>query len=265
MVAGEFAGIPLRPTGRVDYNPRRVLEPWSQFVLRSRFRRAWGSCLAVFLVAGIGCQVPLSRGQTPVGVDSSALLGTRYVRVSLSRLETGEPVLDELDDFITALNIDFNLPANEHIDVQGFLGNREASGEAFDPFFGPYAMTVGGWHFGLGVTGHAAPEEELDPYVFVSGQYLAMDVTYQDLVGIVVAEDDEFGWVAGGGIEWRPHRSVAVAPYIKYFDNGIFGEGTRVGGRVDTWLDRNWFLEFSGEAPISSSGHAIGLGLGFRY
>lgn len=217
------------------------------------------------VVVGIGCQLPLVEEQDSVGVPSSALLGTRYARVSMSRLETGNPVLDEIDDFMTALSVDVNLPASEVLDVQGFLGTREASGAAVDPFYGPYEMAYTGRYIGVGLTGHARPNEVLDPYIFVAGQYLVADVTYHDSLGVVSTDDDDFGWVAGGGIEWRPHRSIAVSPYVKHFENGVFGDGTRVGGRIDRWLDQTWFLEVSGEVPISADGHAIGLGLGFRY
>ncbi len=225
----------------------------------------------VFLAVALSMLVPLSGcrlvqpGPQVGDMTSSKLLGQRYARVSLSRLETGDVVLDELDNFISALHVDVNLPATEHIDIQGYLGRREASGESFDPFFGPYQMSVTGWHLGAGLVGHARPDDMLDPYVFVSGQFLSADVSYQDLVGVAMAEEDDFGWVAGGGIEWRPNHRVAIAPYIKYFDNGTFGEGTRVGGRLNTWLDETWFLEVSGEAPISESGHSVGVGLGFRF
>ena len=164
-----------------------------------------------------------------------------------------------------ALSVDFNLPISKTLDLQGFLGNRKASGEAVDAVFGPYEMSVGGQYFGVGLTGHSRPDEVLDPYIFVAGQYLAADVTYNDSMGGVFFDEEDFGWVAGGGIEWRPSAAVAVSPYIKYFDNGFFGEGTRVGGRIDIWLDRRWFLELSGEAPISASGHALGLGMGFGF
>jgi len=226
---------------------------------------AWAICLGGVVVSSVGCQLPLADEQHAVGVPSSALLGTRYARASISRLKTGNPVLDEIDDFVTALSVDVNLPVSETIDLQGFLGNREASGELVDPVVGPYEMTVTAQYIGAGLTAHASPGEVLDPYIFVAGQYLARDVTQHNSLGSISIDEDEFGWVAGGGIEWRPHGSVAVSPYIKYFDNAVFGEGTRVGGRIDTWLNRNWFLEVLGEAPISADGHAIGLGLGFRY
>jgi len=228
-------------------------------------RIAWAICLAWIVLGGTGCRVLLPREQPSVGMPSSELLGTRYARVSMSRLETGDPVLDELDDFILSLKVDFNLPVSETLDLQVFLGDRTASGEAVDLAFGPYEMTVGGQHIGVGVTGHSRPDEALDPYFFVAAQYLNFDVDYRDTSERVVFDEEELGWVAGGGIEWRPSSSFAASPYIKYFDNGIFGEGTRVGGRVDTWLDDSWFLELSGETPISESGYALGLGLGFRF
>lgn len=229
-----------------------------------RGRIVWVMCLGGLVVATAGCQLP--RGYKPgPGEPSSELLGTRYTRVSMSWLQTGNPAIEEIDDFMLALSVDFNLPISKTLDLQGFLGNRKASGEAVDAVFGPYEMSVGGQYFGVGLTGHSRPDEVLDPYIFVAAQYLLLDVDYRDTSGSVVFDEEDFGWVAGGGIEWRPTASVAASPYIKYFDNGIFGEGTRIGGRIDTWLDDTWFLELSGEAPISQSGHALGLGLGFRF
>ena len=228
-------------------------------------KMAWAICLGWVVLAGTGCRLLLDREPHSAGMPSSELLGTRYTRVSMSRLETGDPELDELDDMILALSVDFNLPVSKTLDVQVFLGNREASGESVEPGFGPYALTVGGQHIGLGLTGHSRPDEEFDPYIFVAAQYLFFDVDYRDTSVSNVYDEEDFGWDAGGGIEWRPTASIAASPYIKYFDNGIFGEGTRVGGRIDTWLDDTWFLELSGEAPISESGHALGLGLGFRF
>jgi len=222
-------------------------------------------CLGWMVVSAAGCQLPLGDQHNAAGSPSSALLGTRYARVSMSRLETGDPVIDEIDDFVTALGVDVNWPVSETLDLKGFLGTREASGELVDPLLGPYEMTVTGRYIGAGLTGHARPDGVLDPYIFVAGQYLVKDVTQYNSLASVSIDEDEFGWVAGGGIEWRPHGSVAVAPYIKYFDNAVFGEGTRVGGRVDAWLNRTWFLEVLGELPISADGHSIGLGLGFRY
>ncbi len=231
----------------------------------SRRRIVWASCLALVVVAGSGCRLPPFQGGRVAGKHSSEMLGTRYTRVTTSRLETGDAVLDELDDMILAINIDFNLPVSKFVDLQVFLGNREASGESVDPTVGLYEMAVTGWHYGIGVTGHSRPEAAIDPYLFAAAQYLVADVAYRDSTQVVAFDEDEVGWVGGGGIEWRPNSSIAVSPYIKYFDNGIFGEGTRVGGRIDTWLDQRWFLELSGETPISASGHQLGLGLGFRF
>ena len=222
-------------------------------------------CLGSMVLAGAGCRLPVSHDQRSAGAVSSAVLGTRFARVTTSRLETGDPVLDELDDFITAVGFDFNLPASEAVDMQLYFGNREAAGESVDAFVGPYEMIFDGWYVGVGATGHSRPDEELDPFMFVGLQYLSVDISYWDSAGAVFVDDEEVGWIAGGGVEWRPTASIAVAPYIKYFDNATFGAGTRVGGRFNFWLDQRWFLEVSGESPISESGHALGLGLGFRY
>ena len=84
------------------------------------------------VLAGAGCRLPVSHDQRSAGAVSSAVLGTRFARVTTSRLETGDPVLDELDDFITAVGFDFNVPASEVVDMQLYFGNREAAGESVD-------------------------------------------------------------------------------------------------------------------------------------
>ena len=49
------------------------------------------------VLAGAGCRLPVSHDQRSAGAVSSALLGTRFARVTTSRLETCNAVLDELD------------------------------------------------------------------------------------------------------------------------------------------------------------------------
>lgn len=217
---------------------------------------------AVFLA---GCHGPLSLQKPKAGESIAGILGERYARASVSNVKTGNPVLDDLDDFITALDMSLNFPVAENLDVQVFLGNREASGRAVDSWYGPYSMVVDGWDVGVSLVGHSHPGEAVDPYLFLAGQYLSTDVTYLDGYGGVFFDEEDFGVVAGGGVQLQLNRHTSLAPYIKYYDNGIFGEGAKAGGRLDVWLDHTFFWEATGETSISRDGYQFGTGLGFRY
>ncbi|MBQ15719.1 MAG: hypothetical protein CMJ65_01205 [Planctomycetaceae bacterium] len=219
----------------------------------------------VVLVFIAGCHGPLSLQWTDAEEATAGVLGQRYARAGVSQVKTGNPVLDDLDDFITALDMSLNFPVAETVDLQVFLGNREVSGQAVDSWYGPYSMVVEGWDVGLGIVGHSRPGKTVDPYLFLAGQYLSADVTYLDGYGGVFFDDEDFGVVAGGGVQLQLNRDTSLAPYIKYYDNGLFGEGAKAGGRLDVWLDRTFFWEVIGETKISEDGYEFGTGLGFRF
>jgi hypothetical protein len=199
--------------------------------------------------------------------QGQGLLNKTYVRFDAGYLTYGDEILKEADAWSVSGSATANLAVIDYLDVfawytlSSFLG--DPPGTPFHPQLSGMAFDELTHTIGLGVLGHAAPEDQID--LFVSASAAGAEQTTDD------DSLNPFTIVVTAGTEFRSSSPLSVRAYISYISIDPDVGGNRDLDRINDgqlgfdasyWLYSHLFLGLSSNVTFEDKNAGISAGVG---
>lgn len=193
-------------------------------------------------------------------------LGKRYVAIGAGVLSPGDDIVNDIDDSIVTYSANLRYPLNSTYDLLASFGQAKIDGDmnVYIPnYLSSINTDVDGTSTSIrgGIQFHFRPNDQIDPYIGVGiiWSKFEFDTMYES------SDDDDFGIVAGGGLEININEIFSIGSGLTY-QSEMFDEDDFVGTvSLNIWPTSSFLISVSTDYSFDSEdlGLTGAIGIGF--
>jgi opacity protein-like surface antigen len=193
----------------------------------------------------------------------AGILGKRYIGANIGQVTPGDEDVKRIDDSIITYGAGLRLPINTNLDVVASIGHSKLEGNMrrYDIHSGDVIYNenteVTGTFLSALVQYQFVPGAKVNPFVNAGVEWAKSELES----AATSIDDDDTGFLIGGGIEFNIDTKLSVNTGINYLSE-MFDEDDFIAGiGFNAWVTPQLLLSIVGQYGFNSED--IGLSAGF--
>lgn len=213
---------------------------------------------AVTLLAIVSCLVMPALEEAAAGILGRTILG-----VSAGKTWPHDEAVKAFDDSIVTYNGSLRIPVNANVDLVGNLGQSLAEG-----FVEGYEIEATSTYLSVLLQYQFAPRAVVNPFVEAGILWARYEEEYRDdyyYYGETIYEDDDVGFVFGGGLELNIDEQVSLNIGVAYETEILDADEIAVSAGLNCWATPNLLLSLYCSHGFESENTGLAGGIAFGF